>query len=198
MKNPLTMRKGKLALVALWSVFVLTLWTTTISFAASTVAAASEAPASDVKSCFVANYLAEDVMLTGAAGEMTYRDDRDASEDDLIVCQIRSKWEDGVSLYSTAGGETTGEDVPVNSPDFTEVYGKFDNGLLVEEGMFFQLLTKLEDGTLLYSTDAGETWSKSPPAGVQVFMEEDGDLMVTRLVLQKVAADETEFELDLS
>jgi len=106
---------------------------------------------------------------------------RGRGESDIMV----KRDEDGTVLYSTDGGETWSEEAP-------EGFGIFGKGGIPDgEDFFFPpeggkpfgfhggpalsrgfgggdgVMVKMEpDGTVLYSTDGGETWSEEAPEGM--------------------------------
>jgi photosystem II stability/assembly factor-like uncharacterized protein len=78
---------------------------------------------------------------------------------DLII-----KYENGVKLYSTDGGETWSEEAPQGVTETTGENGETIHSYNIapkagERGV----LTKVEDGVRTYSTDGGKTWSEEAP-----------------------------------
>lgn len=77
------------------------------------------------------------------------------------------KVEEGVSSYSTDGGKTWSAKAPDGVSEVKSEDGTFTvtNGTPPRDGQAYGLLTKVDDGVILYSTDNGKTWSEQAPDG---------------------------------
>ena len=97
---------------------------------------------------------------------------------------ILTKHEDGLTWYSTDNGQTWSQTPPNELPSQNDVpdtqeywsapgdgnegpdtYGNYGPG---SDGTGGGMLTKHEDGLTWYSTDNGQTWSQTPPEGLDI------------------------------
>ncbi|SNS93232.1 BNR/Asp-box repeat-containing protein [Anaerovirgula multivorans] len=101
------------------------------------------------------------------------------------------KIEDGVTIYSTDGGQTWSENAPEGVTEFNGkegsrgfirgmgFNGEFNDGtgymMKSKDGAGY--MVKVEDGTKLYSIDGGETWSENAPEGMPAFNGKEGTVI---------------------
>ncbi|MDG0874893.1 glycoside hydrolase [Paenibacillus thiaminolyticus] len=80
---------------------------------------------------------------------------------------LMAKNENGVITYSTDGGQTWSEKAPANMQAVKMGEGNMmiKNKLASEGGIKAKVMVKEENGTKLYSTDDGQTWSETAPEG---------------------------------
>jgi len=105
---------------------------------------------------------------------------------------LQVKTENGIRSYSVDNGKTWSQNAP-EGVTVCEEDGKLTitKGFPSEGGEGNGLLTKMEDGVRLFSTDGGKTWSKKTPEAVKV-REDDGRITITRGIPTK-DAKENEF-----
>jgi len=86
------------------------------------------------------------------------------------------KVEGGVSSYSTDGGKTWSAQAP-DGVSVKSENGMFTvtNGTPPQGSQAYGLLTKVEDGVILYSADNGKTWSEQAPDGSEPSWTLSGD-----------------------
>ncbi|MGG4398233.1 sialidase family protein [Paenibacillus thiaminolyticus] len=90
--------------------------------------------------------------------------------EDGVTIKVMVKEENGTKLYSTDDGQTWSETAPEGLPALPDgkgnVTSKMQGGS--EDGIITKLMVKEENGTKLYSTDDGQTWSEQVPEGVKI------------------------------
>lgn len=81
---------------------------------------------------------------------------------------LQVKTENGVTSYSTDGGSTWSKNAP-DGVTVSDQDGKLtvSNGTSLKDDEGKGVLSKVENGVTLYSTDGGKTWSEKAPAGAE-------------------------------
>ena len=103
-----------------------------------------------------------------------------------IKAKVMVKEENGTKLYSTDDGQTWSETAPEGMPAFDmggegNIIFKMNGG--PEDGVTIKVMVKEENGTKLYSTDDGQTWSETAPEGLPALNKgEKGNVIIQNKV----------------
>ncbi|WII35937.1 sialidase family protein [Paenibacillus thiaminolyticus] len=100
-------------------------------------------------------------------------------EKEGIKTKVMVKEENGTKLYSTDDGQTWSEKAPEGMPAFDmggegNIIFKMNGG--PEDGVTIKVMVKEENGTKLYSTDDGQTWSETAPEGLPALPDGKGNV----------------------
>ncbi|WCF06609.1 glycoside hydrolase [Paenibacillus thiaminolyticus] len=119
----------------------------------------------------------------GGEGNIIFK--MNGGSEDGIKTKLMVKEENGTKLYSTDDGQTWSEKAPEGMPAFPDVEGnvtfKMQGGS--EDGIKTKLMVKEENGTTLYSTDDGQTWSETAPEGLPALNKgEKGNVIIQNKV----------------
>ncbi|NGP57311.1 exo-alpha-sialidase [Paenibacillus thiaminolyticus] len=111
----------------------------------------------------------------GGEGNILFK--MNGGSEDGIRIKVMVKEENGTKLYSTDDGQTWSEMAPEGLPALPDGEGnvkfKMEGGS--EDGVKIKVMVKEENGTKLYSTDEGQTWSETAPEGMPAFGKGKGE-----------------------